>query len=48
VTDLQQHKKKLCSASAFFVITDAAGAGKDGRTVIASVHLPSNEVFGTL
>ena len=37
--------KKLCSASAFFVTQMLRGLARDGRTVIASVHQPSSEVF---
>ena len=37
--------KKLCSASAFFVTQTLRGLARDGRTVIASVHQPSSEVF---
>jgi hypothetical protein len=34
-----------CSASAFFVTQTLRGLARDGRTVIASVHQPSSEVF---
>lgn len=34
-----------CSASAFFVTQTLGGLSRDGRTVIASVHQPSSEVF---
>lgn len=33
------------SASAFFVITTLKNLSRDGRTVIASIHQPSSEVF---
>ncbi|CAA6669549.1 unnamed protein product [Spirodela intermedia] len=35
----------LDSASAFFVVQTLRNLARDGRTVIASVHQPSNEVF---
>jgi hypothetical protein len=35
----------MCSASAFFVTQTLRGLARDGRTVIASVHQPSSEVF---
>lgn len=35
----------LCSASAYFVITTLKNLARDGRTVIASIHQPSSEVF---
>jgi ABC-type multidrug transport system ATPase subunit len=36
----------LCgSASAFFVTQTLRGLSRDGRTVIASIHQPSSEVF---
>ncbi|XP_042469776.1 ABC transporter G family member 11-like [Zingiber officinale] len=34
-----------CSASAFFVTETLRGLSRDGRTVIASIHQPSSEVF---
>lgn len=34
-----------CSASAYFVITTLKNLSRDGRTVIASIHQPSSEVF---
>lgn len=33
------------SASAFFVVTTLKNLARDGRTVIASIHQPSSEVF---
>lgn len=33
------------SASAFFVTQTLRGLSRDGRTVIASIHQPSSEVF---
>lgn len=36
----------LCSsASAFFVVKTLRSLSRDGRTVIASIHQPSSEVF---
>lgn len=35
----------LGSASAFFVTQTLRGLSRDGRTVIASIHQPSSEVF---
>ncbi|XWS28317.1 hypothetical protein CRYUN_Cryun25bG0057900 [Craigia yunnanensis] len=35
----------LDSASAFFVIQTLRNVGRDGRTVISSIHQPSSEVF---
>jgi ABC-type multidrug transport system ATPase subunit len=35
----------LCSAAAFFVVTTLRNLARDGRTVIASIHQPSSEVF---
>lgn len=35
----------LCSASAFFVTQTLRALSRDGRTVIASIHQPSSEVF---
>lgn len=35
----------FCSASAFFVTQTLRGLSRDGRTVIASIHQPSSEVF---
>lgn len=34
-----------CSASAFFVVKALRSLSRDGRTVIASIHQPSSEVF---
>ena len=34
-----------CSASAFFVTQTLRSLSRDGRTVIASIHQPSSEVF---
>lgn len=34
-----------CSASAFFVTQTLRALSRDGRTVIASIHQPSSEVF---
>ena len=34
-----------CSASAFFVTQTLRALARDGRTVIASIHQPSSEVF---
>lgn len=34
-----------CSAAAFFVVTTLRNLARDGRTVIASIHQPSSEVF---
>jgi ABC-type multidrug transport system ATPase subunit len=45
---MQQQKKhtKSCSASAFFVTQTLRGLARDGgRTVVASVHQPSSDVF---
>jgi ABC-type multidrug transport system ATPase subunit len=37
---------RVCgSASAFFVTQTLRGLSRDGRTVIASIHQPSSEVF---
>lgn len=33
------------SASAFFITQTLRGLSRDGRTVIASIHQPSSEVF---
>ena len=33
------------SAAAFFVITTLRNLARDGRTIIASIHQPSSEVF---
>jgi ABC-type multidrug transport system ATPase subunit len=44
VTYLQQNFFS-CSAAAFFVTQTLRGLARDGRTVIASVHQPSSEVF---
>lgn len=35
----------FCSASAFFVTQTLRALARDGRTVIASIHQPSSEVF---
>ena len=35
----------LFSASAFFVTQTLRALSRDGRTVIASIHQPSSEVF---
>jgi len=35
----------MCSSSAFFVTQTLRGLARDGRTVIASIHQPSSEVF---
>jgi ABC-type multidrug transport system ATPase subunit len=35
----------VCSAAAFFVITTLRNLARDGRTIIASIHQPSSEVF---
>lgn len=35
----------IYSASAFFVTQTLRGLSRDGRTVIASIHQPSSEVF---
>ena len=35
----------FCSASAFFVTQTIRNLAIDGRTVIASIHQPSSEVF---
>jgi ABC-type multidrug transport system ATPase subunit len=35
----------VCSSSAFFVTQTLRGLARDGRTVIASIHQPSSEVF---
>lgn len=34
-----------CSASAFFVVKALRSLSRDGRTVVASIHQPSSEVF---
>lgn len=34
-----------CSAAAFFVVTTLRNLARDGRTIIASIHQPSSEVF---
>lgn len=34
-----------CSAAAFFVVTTLRNLSRDGRTIIASIHQPSSEVF---
>lgn len=36
---------QTCSASAFFVTQTLRALARDGRTVIASIHQPSSEVF---
>ncbi|CAA7406515.1 unnamed protein product [Spirodela intermedia] len=43
---LDEPTSGLDSASAFFVVQTLRNLARDGRTVIASVHQPSNEVFG--
>lgn len=35
----------FCSAAAFFVTQTLRSLSRDGRTVIASIHQPSSEVF---
>jgi ABC-type multidrug transport system ATPase subunit len=35
----------LSSAAAFFVVSTLRNLARDGRTVIASIHQPSSEVF---
>ncbi|KAL2644833.1 hypothetical protein R1flu_012420 [Riccia fluitans] len=42
---LDEPTSGLDSASAFFVITTLRNLARDGRTVIASIHQPSSEVF---
>ncbi|XP_027123220.1 ABC transporter G family member 11 [Coffea arabica] len=42
---LDEPTSGLDSASAFFVTQTLRGLSKDGRTVIASIHQPSSEVF---
>ncbi|XP_057545350.1 ABC transporter G family member 11 [Amaranthus tricolor] len=42
---LDEPTSGLDSASAFFVIQTLRGLSRDGRTVIASIHQPSSEVF---
>nr|AAP80385.1 ABC transporter [Gossypium hirsutum] len=42
---LDEPTSGLDSASAFFVTQTLRGLSRDGRTVIASVHQPSSEVF---
>nr|ACG25567.1 ATP-binding cassette sub-family G member 2 [Zea mays] len=42
---LDEPTSGLDSASAFFVTQTLRGLARDGRTVIASVHQPSSEVF---
>lgn len=34
-----------CSAAAFFVTQTLRGLSQDGRTIIASIHQPSSDVF---
>lgn len=36
---------ETCSAAAFFVVTTLRNLARDGRTIIASIHQPSSEVF---
>ncbi|KAL3698082.1 hypothetical protein R1sor_012158 [Riccia sorocarpa] len=42
---LDEPTSGLDSASAFFVITTLRNLARDGRTIIASIHQPSSEVF---
>ncbi|KAG6672692.1 hypothetical protein I3842_16G072200 [Carya illinoinensis] len=42
---LDEPTSGLDSASAFFVTQTLSGLSRDGRTVIASIHQPSSEVF---
>ncbi|KAG6547993.1 hypothetical protein Mapa_010427 [Marchantia paleacea] len=42
---LDEPTSGLDSASAFFVVTTLRNLARDGRTVIASIHQPSSEVF---
>lgn len=42
---LDEPTSGLDSASAYFVITTLKNLSRDGRTVIASIHQPSSEVF---
>ncbi|KAG0566168.1 hypothetical protein KC19_7G043500 [Ceratodon purpureus] len=42
---LDEPTSGLDSASAYFVITTLKNLARDGRTVIASIHQPSSEVF---
>ncbi|KAF5468743.1 hypothetical protein F2P56_012873, partial [Juglans regia] len=42
---LDEPTSGLDSASAFFVTQTLRGLSRDGRTVIASIHQPSSEVF---
>ncbi|CAM6007009.1 unnamed protein product [Sphagnum balticum] len=42
---LDEPTSGLDSASAFFVMTTLRNLSRDGRTVIASIHQPSSEVF---
>ncbi|XP_021277890.1 ABC transporter G family member 13 isoform X2 [Herrania umbratica] len=42
---LDEPTSGLDSASAFFVIQTLRNVGRDGRTVISSIHQPSSEVF---
>lgn len=42
---LDEPTSGLDSAAAFFVVTTLRNLARDGRTVIASIHQPSSEVF---
>ncbi|CAM8982205.1 unnamed protein product [Rhodiola kirilowii] len=42
---LDEPTSGLDSASAFFVTQTLRGLSRDGRTIIASIHQPSSEVF---
>lgn len=42
---LDEPTSGLDSAAAFFVVTTLRNLARDGRTIIASVHQPSSEVF---
>jgi ABC-type multidrug transport system ATPase subunit len=45
ISSFHKYTLQNCSASAFFVTQTLRALARDGRTVIASIHQPSSEVF---